>query len=67
VGPAGFTCPRADVDFRVGGSTLVTLPGGRTQVTVTEFGYTKEEARAQSQLGQEQCRDKMQAVFAGGR
>ena len=126
-GPIGFTCPRADVDFRVGGSTLVTmqapaenggfsmhnrwtytaitepsrikfvstfadaegdviepaaagippgvpaevphvvdlepLPGGRTLVTVTEFGYTQDEARAQSQLGQEQCLDKMQALF----
>ena len=126
-GPVGFTCPRAVVDFRVGGSTLVTmqappeyggfsmhnrwtytvltepsriefvstfadadgnpidpaaagippgvpaevphvvdlepLPGGRTRVTVTEFGYTQEEARAQSELGQEQCLDKMQALF----
>ena len=130
-GPVGFTCPRADVDFRVGGSTLVTmhapaeyggfsmhnrwtytaitepsriefvstfadadgnvidpaaagippgvpaevphvvdlepLPGGRTLVTVTESGYTQEDARAQSQLGQEQCLDKMQALLAGGR
>ncbi|GAA1426374.1 SRPBCC domain-containing protein [Microlunatus lacustris] len=24
-GPTGFTCPRADVDLRVGGSTLVTM------------------------------------------
>src|SRR5215213_5815747 len=24
-GPTGFTCPRADVDFRVGGATLVTM------------------------------------------
>ena len=126
-GPVGFTCPRADLDFRVGGSTLVTmqapveyggfsmqnrwtytaitepsriefvstfadadgnpidpaaagippgvpaevphvvelepLPGGRTRMTVTEFGYTQEDARAQSQLGQEQCLDKMQALF----
>jgi uncharacterized protein YndB with AHSA1/START domain len=126
-GPVGFTCPRAEVDFRVGGSTLVTmqapdeyggflmhnlwtytamtepsriefvsrfadadgnpiepadagippgvpsevphvvdlepLPGGRTRVTVTELGYTSEEARAQSQLGQEQVLDKMQALY----
>lgn len=126
-GPTGFTCTRADVDFRVGGSTLVTmqapaeyggfsmhnrwtytaitepsriefvstfadadgnvvdpaavgippgvpaevphvvdlepLPDGRTRVTVTEYGYTQEDARAQSQLGQEQCLDKMQALF----
>lgn len=24
-GPSGFSCPRADVDFRVGGTTLVTM------------------------------------------
>ncbi len=127
-GPAGFTCPRADVDLRVGGSTIVTmqapsewggstfhnrwrhttvteptriefvssfvdadgapidpasagvpptvpaevphvvelvpLPGGRTRITVTESGYTDEATRAQSQTGQEQCLDKMQALFA---
>ena len=42
---------------------LEPLPGGRTRITVTEFGYTSEEARAQSQLGQEQCLDKMQAMY----
>jgi uncharacterized protein YndB with AHSA1/START domain len=127
-GPAGFTCPRADVDFRVGGTTLVTmqappeyggflmhnrwtytelseptriefvnefadedgqpiepaaagipagvpaqvphvvdlepLADGGTRVTVTETGYTSEEARAQSQVGQEQVMDKMQALLA---
>ncbi|GAA3165579.1 hypothetical protein GCM10010531_17640 [Blastococcus jejuensis] len=127
-GPAGFSCPRADVDFRVGGTTLVAmqapteyggflmhnrwtygalsvptriefvsefadadgraiepaaagippgvparvphvvvlepLPDGRTRVTVTETGYTSEQARLQSQLGQEQCMDKMQAMLA---
>jgi uncharacterized protein YndB with AHSA1/START domain len=132
-GPAGFTCPRADVDLRVGGSTIVTmqapsewggltfhnrwrhttvmeptriefvssfvdadgspidpasagvpptvpaevphlvefepLSGGRTRITVTESGYTDEATRAQSQTGQEQCLDKMQALLAavGGR
>jgi uncharacterized protein YndB with AHSA1/START domain len=127
-GPTGFTCPRADVDFRVGGTTLVAmqappayggfvmhnrwtytaldepsriefvsefadadgrpiepaaagippgvpsqvphvvdlepLPDGRTRVTVTETGYTSDEARAQSELGQEQVMDKMRALFA---
>lgn len=132
-GPVGFTCPRADVDLRVGGSTVVTmqappewggftihnrwrhtavvepsriefvsrfvdadgtaigpadagvpptvpvevphvvelepLPGGRTRITVTESGYVDETTRAQSQMGQEQCVDKLQALFAaeGGR
>ena len=127
-GPAGFTCPRADVDLRVGGSTVVTmqappewgglrfhnrwrhtavseptriefvssfvdhdgapidparagvpptvpaevphvvelqpLSGGRTRITVSESGYTDEVTRAQSRTGQEQCLDKMQALFA---
>ncbi len=126
-GPTGFTCPSADVDFRVGGSTLVSmqappeyggfvmhnlwtytaidepsriefistfadadgnvierasagipagvpnevphvvefeaLPGNRTRVTVTEYGYTSEEARSMSEGGQEQVMDKMQALF----
>lgn len=130
-GPVGFECPRADVDFRVGGSTLVTmqappefggfqvhnlwtytaisepsriefvsrfadadgntiepaeagippgvpsevphvvdlepLPGDRTRITVTETGYTIEEVRDQSQQGQEQCLDKMQALFPASR
>jgi hypothetical protein len=43
---------------------LEPLPGGRTRVTVTETGYTGEEARRQSQAGQEQCMDKMRALFA---
>lgn len=129
-GPTGFTCPRADVDFRVGGTTLVTmtapaeyggfqihnrwtyttitepsriefistfadgdgnpvdpatvgipagvpdevphvvdlepLPGGRTRVRVIERGYTDEEARQQSEQGQEQCLDKLQGLFTRG-
>jgi uncharacterized protein YndB with AHSA1/START domain len=126
-GPTGFSCPRADIDFRVGGTSLVTmqapaeysgflmhnrwtytkieepsrlefistfaddtgaeidpaaagiesgvprevphvvefepLPEGRTRVTVSEFGYTSEEARNVSQGGQEQVMDKMQALY----
>jgi uncharacterized protein YndB with AHSA1/START domain len=128
-GPVGFTCPRAEVDFRVGGTTVVamqappefggfvmhnrwtytalseptriefvsefadtdgqpiepaaagippgvpaqvphvvdleSLPGGRTRVTVTETGYTDEQARLQSQTGQEQVMDKMRTLLAG--
>ena len=127
-GPTGFTCPRADVDFRVGGTTVVAmqappeyggglwhnrwtytaleepnriefvsefadadgqpiaraaagippgvpeqvphvvdlepLDGGRTRMTITETGYTSEDARRQSEAGQEQVVDKMQALFA---
>jgi uncharacterized protein YndB with AHSA1/START domain len=127
-GPAGFSCPRADVDFRVGGSTVVSMQApaawggalfhnrwtytsidepsriefvsefcdadgrvidpaaagipldvpagvphvvtleplvdGRTRVTVIETGYTDEQSRQQSEQGQEQCLDKMQALLA---
>ncbi|MGY1752368.1 SRPBCC family protein [Blastococcus sp. SYSU D01042] len=40
------------------------LPGGRTRVTVTETGYSSDEARAQSHAGQEQVMDKLQALLA---
>ena len=43
---------------------LEPLPGGRTRMTVTETGYTSEEARRQSRAGQEQCMDEMRALFA---
>jgi uncharacterized protein YndB with AHSA1/START domain len=126
-GPAGFTGPRADVDLRVAGSTVVTMQAppkfggfqvhnqwrftvvdrptriqfistfvdaagntitpaaaglpsgvpdevphiielapsgdGKTQITVTEDGYTSENVRAQSEIGQAQCLDKTQAPF----
>ena len=34
-------------------------------MTVTEHGYTTEQARALSREGMEQCLDKMAALFAG--
>jgi uncharacterized protein YndB with AHSA1/START domain len=128
-GPAGFTSPSADMDFRVGGASLVCMrapaeyggqdmyntwtytridpyeriefvsnfadedgthldpaamgmPSGvpydvphvitfkaeghnRTEMTVTEHGYTTEQARDLSRAGMEQCLDKMSAIFAG--
>jgi uncharacterized protein YndB with AHSA1/START domain len=38
---------------------------GRTELTVTEHGYTSEQARELSKMGMEQCLDKMAAIFAG--
>jgi uncharacterized protein YndB with AHSA1/START domain len=128
-GPAGFTSPSAEMDFRVGGASLVCMRapaefggqdmyntwtytridphdridfisnfadedgthlnpadlgvpegvphdvlhvitfkgagGGGTEITVTEYGYTTEEARNLSKVGMEQCVDKMAAIFAG--
>ena len=127
-GPTGFTSPSAEMDFRVGGASLVCMrapaeyggqdfyntwtyttidpheriefvsnfadedgthidraamgmpPGvpfdvphvitfeaageGRTEMTVTEHGYTTEQARDLSRAGMEQCLDKMAAIFA---
>jgi uncharacterized protein YndB with AHSA1/START domain len=37
---------------------------GRTEMTVTEHGYTTEQARDLSRAGMEQCLDKMAAMFA---
>ena len=127
-GPAGFTCPLADMDFREGGTSLVCMrapkeyggqdmyntwtytkilpherieytfhfsdkdgnkvtpaqqgvPAGvpedghhvvtfkdlgdnRTEMTVTEHGYTSDQAHDLSKLGLEQCLDKMTTIFA---
>jgi len=35
-----------------------------TEITVTEYGYTTEQARDLSRAGMEQCLDKMAAMFA---
>jgi uncharacterized protein YndB with AHSA1/START domain len=127
-GPTGFTSPSAEMDFRVGGASLVCMrtpaeyggqdiyntwtyttidpheliefvsnfadedgthldpaamgmppgvpydvphvitfkavgEGSRTEMTVTEYGYTTEQARDLSRAGMEQCLDKMAAIM----
>jgi hypothetical protein len=37
------------------------------EMTVTEHGYTTEEARDLSKVGMEQCLHKMAAMFAGAK
>jgi len=44
---------------------LVALPDGRTRITVTEHGYLSEQAAALSRTGQEQCLERMAALFTG--
>jgi hypothetical protein len=44
--------------------TFDDLGDGRTEMTVVEHGYTNEEARNISQVGLEQCVDKMAAIYA---
>jgi uncharacterized protein YndB with AHSA1/START domain/predicted enzyme related to lactoylglutathione lyase len=43
--------------------TLRPAEGGRTELTVQEFGYSTVEARDVSRAGLEQCLDKMVAMF----
>ena len=45
--------------------TFEAVGEGRTEMTVTEYGYTTEQARDLSKAGMEQCLDKMAAIFAG--
>ena len=45
--------------------TFKSVGDARTQMTVTEHGYTTEQARDLSRAGMEQCLDKMAAIFAG--
>lgn len=126
-GPTGFTCPVADMNFHVGGTSLICmrapaefggqdmyntwtytkivpmqemeflqhftdkdgnhlnpssigLPAGipeevphrvtfkalndrQTEITMTECGYASEQVVQMSQMGMEQCLDKMAATF----
>lgn len=41
------------------------LGDGRTELTVTEYGYPSEQAASLSRRGLEECLDKMAAIFSG--
>lgn len=43
--------------------TFKDLGNNRTEMTVTEFGYTNEKQAEMSKMGMEQCLDKMQAIY----
>ncbi len=45
--------------------TLKDLGDKKTEMTITEFGYTSEQQLNMSKAGLEQCLDKMAAIFAG--
>ena len=44
--------------------TFKDAGNNRTEMTITEHGYTSEQARDLSKVGLEQCVDKMAAIFA---
>ena len=44
--------------------TFKAVGGGKTEMTVTEFGYTADQALNLSKTGLEQCLDKMAAALA---
>jgi len=45
--------------------TFKAAGSGKTEMTVTEYGYTSDQAHDISKAGLEQCLDKMAASFAG--
>jgi uncharacterized protein YndB with AHSA1/START domain len=54
-------------DFPQDQRNLVTfkdLGNGKTELTVTEYGWTEGQMMEMSRLGMEQCLDKMAAIFA---
>ncbi|PWK14499.1 activator of Hsp90 ATPase-like protein [Tumebacillus permanentifrigoris] len=44
--------------------TFKDLGDNKTEMTVTEYGWTEGEMMKLSQMGLEQCLDKMAAIFA---
>jgi hypothetical protein len=44
--------------------TFESVGDNETEMTVTEYGYTTEQARDLSKAGMEQCLDKMATIFA---
>ncbi len=44
--------------------TFRSMGGGKTELTIAEYGYTTERAVALSRMGMEQCLDKMAEIFA---
>jgi uncharacterized protein YndB with AHSA1/START domain len=45
--------------------TFEAAGGGKTELTVTEYGYDSDQVVEVSRAGMEQCLDKMAASFAG--
>jgi uncharacterized protein YndB with AHSA1/START domain len=43
---------------------LKDLGNGKTEMTMTEFGYTSDQLYDLSKAGLDQCLDKMAAIFA---
>ena len=43
--------------------TFTPLEENRTEMTVTEYGYTSEQMLQRSKAGLEQCLDKMTAIW----
>ena len=52
------------VTFKAVGDPSTGLRAGKTEITVTEYGYTSDQSLELSKAGLEQCLDKMAAIFA---
>jgi uncharacterized protein YndB with AHSA1/START domain len=55
--PAGI--PKEVLNFNI----FKDLGNGKTEITITEYGYTTDEVVELSRQGLEQCLDKMAAIF----
>lgn len=44
--------------------TFQPLPGNKTELTITEYGYSTQQSHDLSKAGMEQCLDKMAASFS---
>lgn len=45
--------------------TFKPVDGGRTEMTITEYGWPDGQMKEMSKMGMEQCLNKMEAIFAG--
>ena len=65
IDPASIGMPP---DFPIDQRQLIefkALNGGKTEVTVTEYGWTEGQMMEMSRMGMEQCLDKLEAVLKG--
>jgi dihydrofolate reductase/uncharacterized protein YndB with AHSA1/START domain len=65
ISPAAAGLPAGIPDEVPHDVTFAAAGPERTEMTLVEHGYTTAAARAQSEAGQAQCLDKMQALFTG--
>jgi len=64
IDPASVGMPPDFPQDQLNSVTFTALGKGKTEITVTEYGWTEGRMIELSQMGLEQCLDKMAAIFA---